>query len=185
MTTYIAEQIDYTKYLPVKTVTIREVYEAIEKNGFNHLREEWVRTTKSGKVIAGCVLGQAAVNLGVLPNESLINREHIFESYPKLQFENELDRVNYRDFNELPTPLLNFIFKYSLISQLDNVHAGLGSDLVDRNDAERYTSGGRKVFTYSWKEVVAYAKERLEPYFNKKITLIEWTPNTFPSVWRF
>src|SRR5258708_27766379 len=49
----------------VKDVTIREVYEAIAKNGFEHLRKEWLCTNNDGVVIGGCVLQQAALNLGV------------------------------------------------------------------------------------------------------------------------
>lgn len=46
---------------------VSEIVEAIEKNGLDHLREEWYQTTYDGKLTGGCVLMQAAFNMSVSP----------------------------------------------------------------------------------------------------------------------
>lgn len=46
------------------TVTVAEVINAIEQNGFRHVRGKW-QVSKGGVMVAGCAIGQGAANLGL------------------------------------------------------------------------------------------------------------------------
>lgn len=61
---YESEEIDFGA-VEYREYTVREIYEALEKNGLKHLRGEWMSTDSKGKVVGGCVLGQGAFNLNV------------------------------------------------------------------------------------------------------------------------
>lgn len=52
----------------LKTVKVSEVIDAVKQNGFEHLRGEWIHSV-GGKITGGCVLGQGAVNLGILSHD--------------------------------------------------------------------------------------------------------------------
>lgn len=50
----------------IKEFTVRDIYNAIDKNGWDHLRGMWFdEWDADGKPHAGCVLAQAAINLNV------------------------------------------------------------------------------------------------------------------------
>lgn len=55
----------------MKRITVGEVIAAMEKNGFRHARGSWVRPIhpkdwrKKSTIGAACIIGQAAINLGV------------------------------------------------------------------------------------------------------------------------
>lgn len=185
------DTLDYTQYLQTKTVTVREVFEAIKENGFEHLRREWLQTSSDGKVIAGCVLGQAGVNLGVLPSVDLVDRDYPQENFPQIEvhFPVEPDyeaadeawnkyNLEEREHFKALSRLQEFIQEHSLEEQLNNIgESALGQDVIYLNDAmERNPKTGRNEFVYSWDKVVIESKNLLQPHFDKKITLIEWTP---------
>ncbi len=48
--------------------TVEEVYNALKKDGFEHLRGQWTSTDMDGAIVGACVLGQTAINLGVHAN---------------------------------------------------------------------------------------------------------------------
>jgi len=54
--------------METKKVTVAEVLEAIEKNGYKHIRGQWWGTEWNdgpAVITSACVMGQAALNLGV------------------------------------------------------------------------------------------------------------------------
>jgi len=51
--------------MPTETITVRQAYEALAKNGFRHLREAWTKEDIEGVITGGCLLQQGALNLGV------------------------------------------------------------------------------------------------------------------------
>jgi hypothetical protein len=58
----------------IKRFTIREVLDAMEKNGYPKLTNGHYVKWDKGQVVAACAIGQAALNLGVKPadlNETL------------------------------------------------------------------------------------------------------------------
>lgn len=179
----VAEKVDYSQYFTLKTITVDKVLEAIEKNGFKHLRESWLDFDANGNVIAGCVLGQAAVNLGILP---VMPSYDAFEKhFPKVysldrKYEIKMNSWQSAIGESLPNGLVEFVIEHSLRNQLDRVGSPkelLGSQLIDYNDAYDYDDGIRK-FTYSWKEVLMFARKILTPHLDKTVTLIEWTPRS-------
>jgi hypothetical protein len=48
-----------------KTVTVADILDAMEKNGFKQSRESWITFNKDGSVQKACALGQAVINLEV------------------------------------------------------------------------------------------------------------------------
>lgn len=49
-----------------KDVTVADIIDAMERNGYKMARENWVVMNKAEtKVLRACALGQAAVNLGI------------------------------------------------------------------------------------------------------------------------
>lgn len=56
----------------MKDFKVSEIVDAIAENGVDHLREEWL-AVYDGKISGGCVLGQGAFNLGVLPYAGAVN----------------------------------------------------------------------------------------------------------------
>jgi hypothetical protein len=161
----------------IRKVTIAEVIEAIEKNGFELLRMQWVGTGPYGEVNGGCVLGQGAVNLKVVPTDDFVDRviENWFEGDPSRGDEHDFDSLRY------------FLKDYTLDAQLDKIPApknrwsvdiegSSASVIIHWNDAK---IGDRSYGDYALKtqeEVTAMAKEVLEPNKDKVIELLayEW-----------
>lgn len=101
--------------------TVKDVYDALEKNGFDYLRDQWFEYDVHGNAIGGCVLGQAALNLGVYGTdeedhsqiEPYVGLEAIEEAY-EIQFKGrkveepdpELDYFD-EDKNEVPNLVTN------------------------------------------------------------------------------
>lgn len=166
--------IDYSQYLPLKTVTVKEVFEAIEKNGFEHLRREWLTRDKNGKIIAGCVLGQAAVNLKTLPAGELFELYMVDRGKDGLLVDDE----SYEELRKLA-------IKHSLSHQLNQISTnewtlGLGSSIISINDAGEYVGDGlmrRFKYIYTWEEIVNLTKNMLIPYFDQEVTLLDWDLN--------
>jgi hypothetical protein len=47
----------------MKTVKIRDILDAIEKNGYPQIRNVYLQTNASGQVTGACAIGQGALNL--------------------------------------------------------------------------------------------------------------------------
>lgn len=57
--------------MATRTVKVSEILEAIEKNGYKHVRGQWFHSdmTNEGIITKGaCIMGQAAINLGISPD---------------------------------------------------------------------------------------------------------------------
>lgn len=156
-----------------KQFTVREVYEAFEKNGLTHLRGTWVTEEEiysedgDGMLLdqntsGGCLLTQGAWNLNSIPNES-----HSFTEQ-NIQHATSYQRRKYNEYG----------WQHNLRNQLNRVGRGmnnsgydtpLGDALIDWNDAQDGL-GNYRLPTYA--DVLAKAKELLEPHFEEKIILL-------------
>jgi hypothetical protein len=188
--------------LRTKTFLVKEIYDALDKNGFEHLRGTWFEGWNDGKPVGACVLGQAALNLNVVadygdnhevhdddPFDNLLKR---VVKYPVLadfvdvdDFYAEEDRVE-----SLLGHIGNQAENYSLLTQLDkfNVPAdskwlrddltGVGSTIIHWNDS--YDLKQNKItwkyeFVYklpTYEDVAKMAFELMEPYFDQTVELM-------------
>lgn len=135
--------------------TVKAVSEAIEKNGLEHLRGSWFRVeTKGGQtlVVGGCVLAQAAINLGALQTEDEPQEPRGTLLQALNQFPPTEGRWTVAEGNDIDT---------------------VGRQIIYWNDLES-EDGDWELKTYA--EVAKMARECLEPYFDKEITLesYEW-----------
>jgi hypothetical protein len=139
------------------TVSVKDIYEAIEKNGFDHLRQEWLAVDWETKKISACVLGQAAINLGIIPKLSGNTDDSNISDTLDNDFAEELDGLGYVDSNRwryesgLNTPGRTIIY--------------WNDKLIDDKDP------GKGYFLPTYEDVVAMAYDVLSPYFDRDITL--------------
>lgn len=138
--------------LPIKTFTVREVYDALAKNGFEHLRENWFDGWNNGKPVGACVLGQGALNLGVLADNE--GDKRWLDLYKKLdaQFQevetpsddepedgdawSEWNKL-WNAYNDAEEFLTEGYVEYSLVCQLDNYR----NKNTKWNDGPSYSNG--------------------------------------------
>lgn len=145
-----------------RTFTVREIFEAIKQNGFEHLREQWFSYNPENKAIGGCVLGQAGLNLGIPVD-------------PEFASGDDTNTTNlYSKLNSFDTPD-KWIDKNDPAST-----EKAGEAIVYWNDRHAFDAGGGFARddddNYIWvlptyKEVVEMAREILEPYFDETIEL--------------
>ena len=139
------------------TVTVKQVFEALEKNGFEHIRGSWFKfsETNSNLVVGGCVLGQAAINLGVLQP---IDSEDDYEIDGSLVA--ALDRIK-------PTT-----GKWNE----ERYFSGLAEQIIYWNDKTKRINGKLVYALPTWEDVVEMARDCMTPHFKEKITLstYEW-----------
>lgn len=140
-----------------RTFTVREIFEAIKQNGFEHLREQWFSYNPENKAIGGCVLGQAGLNLGIPVDPE--NEEKSDNLWAKL--------------NSFDTP------KKWLDKENPEFTRKAGEAIVfwnDRHvmDGDDYAENDNGEFIWvlpTYKEVVEMAREILEPHFEETIEL--------------
>lgn len=141
-----------------KEYTLREIFEAIKKNGLLHLRGEWYGTNDKGKVNGACVLGQAAFNLNVPANDNYS---------PEGNLESELNNFPLDQNSKWATYNGSRIYK-------------VGDAIITWNDAYSFEKDGRvaqdskgrsKYALRTYDQVVKMAHEILEPYFDKTVSL--------------
>lgn len=188
----------YTKYdhqpkykkatynVPVIECTVEDVFNALAKNGFKHLRNVWING--KGKQLGGCAIGQAALNLdalaqgdsyGVVPlnYETTYLEDSWAESYfdegilSKYSIEDQLDRWKCRNkkwsepYNEWDHNKQKYIKRYN----------GLASVIIewnDKKDNDRSTWGNPVYVLRTYGDVVNMAREVLTPFFDKKVYLL-------------
>jgi hypothetical protein len=141
-------------------VTVEEVYKALALNGFEHLRSQWTAHDVRGAIKGACILGQGALNLGVV-------------------------MVDENDSDEDPYSLLNQLNKLSVppTSQWD-VDYGAGSTIIEWNDKTEFilkkdgspardrNGNMRKQYVLrTYKDVLKMAHDVLSPHFSKKLIL--------------
>lgn len=161
------------------TKTVKEIFEALAKNGFEHLRGQWFSYMDSVKPGA-CILGQGAINLGVIPY-------NIFE-------EGETSLLYGEDLDDRE----DFIIaegsdEYTILGQLNHWQVpptsrwyveytdhGLGSVIMYWNDKENEDERGDHYdendnhlgyILATYKDVINMAREILEPHFNEEVKL--------------
>lgn len=61
---YFIDEGDNPNYISFIEVSVESAFKALAKNGFDHIRDEWVSTNNDGTILGGCALGQMGVNLG-------------------------------------------------------------------------------------------------------------------------
>lgn len=144
----------------VKQVTVKEIYEAIEMNGFDHLRGHWMDIDAEGKVQGGCVLAQGAINLGVMASFN----ETQYSSHPLIQghsLAEQLDTLTVpEDSKWIPREGLGMENK-------------VGSTIIYWNDHLEYDEKTfeNKYTLPTYEDVTKMAHDLLEPYFDKKLNL--------------
>lgn len=171
------------QYWTTIEVDIEDVYKALKKNGFEHLRGQWFDLAGDKK--GACVLGQAAMNLGVYAALE-------GASYSTQYWYNEAIEIGH--YQELR----NFAHDHSLAEalnefQLENPATNpwtpicdwgmdeyrIGSVIIYWNDlVERDPDGnfvGYELKTYA--EVAEMAYDVLKPFFGQKITVATFDYN--------
>lgn len=142
--------------------TVKEVFEAIAKNGFTHLRKDWTAEDMQGIIYGGCVLQQGGMNLGVA-----VTRE--------------------TDAAETDSTLVRQLDQFPCISPKWQTSGGGGSvadTIIQWNDKGMWSEDDEK-FIYelpTYQDVVNMAHDVLEPYFDKVIRLENraWNINKYP-----
>ena len=144
----------------IKEFTVREVFEALAKNGFHHARATFFEDTFN----SACVLGQAALNLGVVVSESFYESDVSYpvsnkdiEKWGKYNVVTQLDRFKVKNSKWIPEP-----------SEDDDSPRTCGETIMFWND-ETDVDGEYLLSTYE--EVVSMAREVLAPHMEKKVKL--------------
>jgi hypothetical protein len=134
----------------VKTrpVSVREIYDAIARNGVEHIRGSWIHVNKQGLVSGGCVLAQGALNLRTRIDS---NGTDLYDALNRFYL--SPDNKWYMD-PSLP----------------------VGSTIVRWNDKRegRIGSDGKLRTVYvlrTWNQVLKMVYEVLEPFFDETINL--------------
>ncbi len=149
-------------------LTLRQVYDALAADGFEHLRDQWINDF-NGKVVGGCALGQAAANLNVLPHStygfdgSYITEDGIF-GRPGSLFE------ALRAF-----PVV--VDKWKVSSNGEDEYESVAEAIVGWNDAGVWESDPDNEEDYiqvgwalpDYEDVVEMAYDVLEPFFDEVI----------------
>lgn len=179
-----------------KTVSIKEVYDAIAVDGYDHLRDDWI-TFKSfdGQIrpLGACLVGMAAVNLSVIPDSGWASDN----AKGKLsQIVNPDDNDGPWEYNESLrdyvrvglTDAEQTVAVVGLADQLDRFHVyepipqylkdvgyahgtTLGSALVTLNDSR--VPGDNSKYRYSFKELIDMARELMSPFFDERIEVTQ------------
>lgn len=131
-------------------VTVEEIYEALKKNGFEHLRGVWYKGNGGDLIAGGCVLQQGAMNLGVATIDSDASLYSVL---------NRFIVSTASKWSEHPAT------KFKL-SEMDR---GAGSVIVRWNDA--YNEKDKSWVLPTYEDVIAMAYEVLRPFFKKTVKL--------------
>lgn len=155
-----------------KTFTVEEVFEALAKNGLEHIREEWI-SADNEKVVGGCVLGQAAYNL----------KTPAFEEQYDLQDEEIIGSVGdlYDELNVFAAKDSRW-YNDATKEAMGNDEAGIAEVIVYWNDKRAKNDKGQYLrpkgnswgYVYeleTYAEVVQMAREVMEPYFTHTVKL--------------
>jgi len=148
--------------------TVKEVFEALKKNGFEHGRGTWFTDLENEKPTA-CILGQGAINLGVWG---------FTPSTHGIYYQSSID-----EYNERPSSLNTIIGALDQFEvDEDNPwfmgrHAGAGTTIIAWNDkCDEIWDPAKQdhVLVYvltTYKAVVKMAEDILKPHFDKTVEL--------------
>jgi len=178
-----------------KEVLISDVFEALAKDGFVHIRGSWTEADVQGMITGGCVLQQGALNLGVttmyaIPGEGIpedsksIDGAGLYGDEDPYGLIAQLNRFSIRkgskwtdvpdndDLSSLETlesrGLANVIITWN-DTKLNEIGHYEYSDDGDVYVIDRPT--GYALPTYQ--DVIEMAREVLAPYMDRKIILRE------------
>lgn len=162
--------IDTGTKLVEKQITIREVYEGIEKNGFELAREEWFSYGSA------CVLGQAAINCNVVSDASQLPL--VYEDGKLLGLndpKNLYDQLNQYEIE----PDSPWIFNDGLNHhrQLGIVITGWNDkyEIIEDRDEDGYAYDAHLEYVLpTYDAVRRMAEEVLTPFFDEVLTVYEW-----------
>ena len=144
----------------IKEFTVQQVFEALKKNGFEHIREMWF-DTDYGKPTAACVLGQAALNLSAAPETDQASGRGFFGGYDPEGFQATV----YDQLNRFRNPIPDEIVP----------EGDCGSAIVQWNDSvDHYEDDEEETPVYTlptYEAVVNKAEEILRPYFDEVVYL--------------
>jgi len=127
----------------------RAIYEALVKNGMEHIRENYFNIDfTSNKPYGACAIGMMAYNLGVAADLN----------YEKNEGFNLTERL---DSWAVPEGSKWFFRGIN----------GVGSTIINWNDKWDGLNGR---YSLSWEQVVQMAHDVLEPYFNETIIVDTW-----------
>lgn len=147
------------------TKTVREVYEALARNGFEHLRGSWYYEFSNEK-FGGCVLAQAAFNLGVLATSDETSYFGIGDYLDDVW--DERVYTIYDALNQLE------VSRDSKWFAIDSESAKAGQHIIHWNDLTLLDGNGDPTDEYvlkTYKEVADMAYDILEPHFDKEVVL--------------
>lgn len=134
----------------LKEFTIKEIFEALKKNGLEHIRRGWEIFGIDGlKPIGACALGQAGFNLGVVAKPNPYTANRMYSLYEQLRT------------IKIPS---NYSTQYGY---------NCADVIVNMNDA---MDEGEEDFIFSYEEIVKAAEEILTPHFKEtlKLEVREW-----------
>jgi hypothetical protein len=145
-----------------KTFTVRDIYEALAKNGLQHLRGSWYSTNAKGETVGACVLGQAAFNLNAPATSDENSGENLIEFLNSLPIDSDnkwgtmFDGFNTHTFDNVGEAIIAWNDSYRMKSD----------GTVDRNE-----KGNPKWLLRTYPRVVEMAYGLLEPHFDKTVEL--------------
>lgn len=151
-----------------KTVTGREIYEAIAKDGFNVLRGDWFSTDEQGKPRA-CLLGGAAINLGVYAHAH--QEDEAAEGRKGIQ--EVLDREYVQDTKWLETIHLESSFVSISTAIINNFDKTIWnrSELIPGRQYEQVPGHVNAWYALTWDESLEMCKDLLTPVWDKSFTI--------------
>lgn len=182
--------------ITTKNFTVKEVFDALVQNGFEHLRETWLNTDDQGKPTGACILGQAGLNLGVYMESGQLYDdltkfyENFYSSLAQDDplFEDNEDLLDAASEKWTPFSLETQLNEFDVPStspwSVNDLH-GAGATIIHWNDKLDYDySGDKKKMVYAlptYEDVISMARDILSPHFDKIITLAikeyKWNPS--------
>lgn len=160
---------DYREY------TLKDIFDALKKNGFEHLREAWFSSEDGSK--GGCVLGQALLNLNsVSPDideaEAQVEDDEEYGLLHQLnKFSYEGDKWNHYSFeDEIDGEVTTQEFF------LQGNQLNLGNLIIHWNDLRLYNLDGDDYYypLETYEQVVEMAYDVLSPHFDEKVKLLHY-----------
>lgn len=125
----------------MKSVTGREIFEAIKKNGWNWVTDQYIDYNPiTGEIFGACAIGQADLNLGLSIENTIFDWYHKDEPYHP--FSEYLTKIT--DYND---------------EQVTHTHSNSDDDEIDSwEDCD--------ITYHTYDEIVAYAETILKPVFD-------------------
>lgn len=182
---FLGDSMDEKEY-ETREFIVQEVIDAIKVDGLEHLRGQWI-DAYAGKLYGGCVLGQGAINLGVLPDINVLPAGLYSKQsgnglvYQLNQFRNVSPKwsthppngpmiVVDADFPDEKEPAFYYGAEGNTINP--ETLRSCGDAIITWNDLEKIPYDGDSEYALAtYEEVAQMAADILAPYANEKITL--------------